>query len=139
MMEQLPISIHVCDDLKQQFVKIQSASNKFEAQFNFQTMTANWYADEDNILFIQLHLETAQSFVEQKKAQQPHEINIFSDDVFSFNKKGDQTQLLICYIAITDSEIVLLSQQNQILVALLKVKLQKVLNLIAKQLNLPLI
>jgi len=144
MTEPLPISIHVDDDLKQQFIKLTSASNKLEAQFNFQTMTANWYSDEDNILFVQLHLETPQSFVAQQQAQQKAqqqaqqcELTIFSDDVFSFYDKGSETPLLICHIAVTDAELTLLKQQEQLLVALIQVKLQKVLNLIAKQLNLP--
>lgn len=135
MTEPLPISIHVCDDLKQQFIKLTSASNKLEAQFNFQTMTANWYSDEDNILFVQLHLETPQSFVAQQQAQQC-ELTIISDDVFSFYDKGCAAQLLICHIAITDAELALLKQQEQLLVALIQVKLKKVLNLIGKQLNL---
>ncbi len=140
MTEPLPISIHVCDELKQQFIKLTSASNKLEAQFNFQTMTANWYGDEDNIFFIQLHLETPQSFVaqqkKQKKAQQQCEITIFSDDAVSFHKKADTERLLMCHIAITDAELALLNQQQQLLAALLQVKLQKVLNLIGKKLHL---
>jgi len=144
MTEPLPISIHVDDDLKQQFIKLTSASNKLEAQFNFQTMTANWYSDEDNILFVQLHLETPQSFVAQQQAQQKAqqqaqqcELTIFSDDVFSFYNKGSEAPLLICHIAVTDAELTLLKQQEQLLIALIQVKLEKVLNLIAKQLNLP--
>ncbi|OUR60092.1 hypothetical protein A9Q74_14980 [Colwellia sp. 39_35_sub15_T18] len=144
MTEPLPISIHVDDDLKQQFIKLTSASNKLEAQFNFQTMTANWYSDEDNILFVQLRLETPQSFVAQQQAQQKAqqqaqqcEVTIFSDDVFSFYNKGSEAPLLICHIAITDAELTLLKQQEQLLIALIQVKLEKVLNLIAKQLNLP--
>jgi len=140
MIESLPISIHVCDDLKRQFRLLTSASNKFEAQYNFQTMTANWYGNEDNIFFVQLHLETPQSFIAQKKVQQQaqqQELNTFSDDVFSFYKKDDKEQLFICHIAITDTELALLNQQSQLLVTLLQIKLEKVLNLIAKQLNLP--
>jgi hypothetical protein len=99
-------------------------------------MTANWYGDESNILFIQLHLEAPQSFIAQKEALQQQQVSDFSDDVFSFYQQYGKEQVLICHIAITDSELVLLNQQNQLLAALLTVKLQKVLNLIAKQLNL---
>ncbi|MCW8833020.1 MAG: hypothetical protein OQK03_06855, partial [Colwellia sp.] len=63
MSEQLPISIIVNTELAMQFGKVNSIANKLEAQFNFQTMTANWYGDEDNIFFIQLHVDTPQSFV----------------------------------------------------------------------------
>ena len=57
MTEKLPISIYVCDHLTKQFINFNSITNKLAAQFNFQAMTANWYGDEDNILFIQLWLE----------------------------------------------------------------------------------
>ncbi len=136
MTEKLPVSIYVSDDLKQQFGKITSVCNKLEAQFNFQTMTANWYGDENNILFVQLHLETPPSFIEQQQRQQQEDTKIYSDDVFSYYQKSEKEQILLCPIAITDSELALLSKKNKLLAGLLQVKLQKVLNLIAHQLNL---
>lgn len=137
MTEQLPISIHICDDLKQQFEKIASVSNRLEAQLNFQTMTANWYGDENDILFVQLYLETPKSFLAQQQTQQQlFSIQTYSDDVFSYYEKSEKERRLICYIAITDNELVLLSQQHKILESLLQVKLPKVLNLIANQLKL---
>jgi len=135
MTEQLPISIYVSDDLKQQFEKVTSVCNKLEAQLNFQTMTANWYEDENNILFIKLCLETPNGFAE-KKRQQLEEIKIYSDDVFSYYQKSEKEQVMLCPIAITDAELTLLRQENKLLTKLLQVKLQKVLNLIALQLNL---
>lgn len=137
MSEQLPISIYPNAELAKEFDMINSVTNKLEAQFNFQTMTANWYGDEEDILFVQLHIGTPQSFTEKKNVQQEGEINIFSDDVFSFYEKGDTAQVLVCHMAITQSELTLLTQKNQLLAALLKAKLQKVLNLIAEQLSLP--
>jgi len=141
MTEQLPISIDICAHLIQQFKKITSVCNKLEAQFNFQTMTANWYGDEDNILFVRLCLESPQSFAMEKSIQQHPEVQNYSDDVFSYftfsnKEKNEKQQTLICYIAITDTELAMLNQQNKLLTGLLRVKLQKVLNLIAKQLNL---
>ncbi|PCH93613.1 MAG: hypothetical protein COB83_13595 [Gammaproteobacteria bacterium] len=138
MTVKLPISIYVCDDLKQQFVKITSTCNKLEAQLNFQTMTANWYGDEDSILLVQLHLATSQGFVEQQKLMQQIETQTYSDDVFSYYQDNEE-QTLICHIALTDSELLLLNQQNKLLVSLLQVKLQKVLNLVAQQLKLNII
>ena len=142
MTEPLPISIYVCDDLTKQFVKINSITNKLVAQFNFQAMTANWYGDEDNIPFIQLLLETPQGFTNQKEQQkekqqtkQVQTVKTHSDDVFSFID-DKESQLLIYTIAITESEQVLLAQQAKLLAGLLQIKLQKVLNIIAKQLNL---
>ncbi len=136
MTEQLPISIHVCDDFKQQFKKAISICNKFEAQFNFQTMTANWYDDENNILFLQLYLETPKNFTKQQTLMKKMDIKTYSDDVFSYYKNKKNEQKLLCHIAITDSELALLSQQNKLLAGLLQVKLKKVLNLIAHQLKL---
>ena len=140
MTEQLPISIYVCDDLKQHFVKINSVCNKLEAQFNFQTMTANWYSDEDNVCYVQLYIETPQGFVEQQKRHQQVDTQIHCDDVFSYdvfcsdgNNKKKQT--LVYCLALTESELALLNQQTKILAGLLQAKLQKILNLIAKQLQ----
>lgn len=138
MTEQLPISIYVCDDLTEQWVKINSITNKLSAQFNFQAMTANWYGDEDNILFIQLLLETPEGFTEQLEKQQIEQVKtveIHSDDVFSIIDDKDPQQL-ICTVAITESEQYLLEQQAKLLSGLLQIKLQKVLNIIAKRLNL---
>lgn len=136
----LPISIHVCDDLIQQFSKIISVSNKLEAQLNFQTMTANWYGDEDNILLVRLCLETPQSFsLSQQEAQQHLNIQIHCDDVFSYDEVGEAgvaNYKLICHIAITETELGVLTKQSKVLEGLLRIKMQKVLNLIAEQLKL---
>lgn len=138
MTEQLPISIYVCDDLTEQWVKINSITNKLSAQFNFQAMTANWYGDEDNIIFIQLLLETPEGFTYQLEKQQIEQVKTFeihSDDVFSIIDDKDPRQLIYT-IAITESEQNLLEQQAKLLSGLLQIKLQKVLNIIAKQLSL---
>ena len=135
MTEQLPISIYVCDDLKQQFVKISAVCNKLEAQFNFQTMAANWYGDEDNIWFVQLYIETPQGFAEQQKLHQQVDTQIHCDDVFSFDDNNKKKQTLVYCLALTGSELVLLNQQTKLLAGLLQAKLQKILNLIAHQLQ----
>lgn len=135
MTEKLPISIDACDNLMQQFVKITSVCNKLEAQFNFQTMRANWYGDEDNILFVQLCIETPKNFALQKKGQRQALTQNYSDDAFSYFQRNEKQQTLVCHIAITEAEMALLSQQHKLLSALLHIKLQKVLNLIAKQLK----
>jgi hypothetical protein len=136
MTEQLPISIDISDDLKQQFVKISAVGNKLEAQLNFQTMIANWYGDEDNLLLVQLCLETPQSFVAQQKTQQQLEVQTYSDDVFSYYEKTEKERCLICHVAITGNELAILRQEHKMLEALLRAKLQKVINLIANQLKL---
>lgn len=135
----LPLTIKVHNDLIDKFYKIKSVSNKLEAQFNFHTLTANWYSDEAQILMMQLALETPKSF---KKFQaelgllSPSEVNVshFSDDVISCFNEG--AQQLLCYIAITDSELELLEQQPKILTGFIQAKIHKILNLIAVQQSL---
>ncbi len=136
MTEELPISINVDNDLVDKYPKIKSVINKLEAQFNFHTLTANWYGDEEKILLIQLALETPMSF-SQHQAELEHAalegvvISNFSDDVTcSFNESEQQ---LLCNIAITESELTLLDQQPKLLAGFLQTKLHKVLNLIAGQ------
>lgn len=136
MREKLPISIHVHEKLIAQFHHIKSVTSKLEAQFNFQTMTANWYGDEANIPLIQLHLETPESFINAQQCQTKNIIT-FSDDVFCIDEKP--TSLLRCYIALTATELTLLTEQQKVLAALLQVKLLKVINLIAKERHLTLI
>mgnify|MGYP000058901375 CR=1 FL=1 len=136
MTEKLPISIDACAELQQQFVKICSVCNKLEAQFNFQTMMANWYGDENNMLAVQLHLLTPENFSSLKNSASQGKVTHHSDDVFSdFEQNTNQASLTV-YIAITAAELILLSQQAKVLTALLNVKLQKVLNLVAQQLKL---
>lgn len=139
MTEKLPISIDISEELIQQFTKIPSVSRKLEAQFNFQTMAANWYSDEYNLWFVRLCIETPTSFEVQKKCQSNHTIQNYSDDVFSYFDKAESEQILICYIAITESELIMLNQQTKLLAGFLSVKLHKTLNLIAKQLHLDII
>ena len=131
MTEQLPISIQLSNDLATQFNKIKSVSNQLEAQFNFQTLTAGWYGDEESILSINLIIDTAEDFLLQKIHNHQGAVTEFSDDVFSFyNKETHETN---CFIAITDAEQKLLAQQERIIPGYIQTKLQKVLNLIAEQ------
>ena len=134
MTESLPITILVHDELALHFDKISGAVSKLEAQFNFQTMTANWYGDEHDITYIQLHLLTPDAFTQAQQEHQEQNIQQFSDDVFSVTENN--SKLLMCNIAITAAELALLTQQKKLLSALLAVKLKKVLNLIAEHLSL---
>jgi hypothetical protein len=143
MTEQLPISLYVCNDLLKQLTNVNSAHansiiNKLEAQFNFQTMTANWYGDEDNIMFIQLLLETPKNFSSKKEKTQINQsktFTVYSDDVFSFHDDSEPQQLT-CVIAVTELEQNFLKQKEKLLSGLLQIKLQKVLNIMAKKLSL---
>jgi len=134
MTEQLPISIQASNDLTAKFNKIKSVTNKLEAQFNFQTLTASWYGDEENILLINLYLETIEVFKTERSKSHQGNISLFSDDVFSVYQK--EKPQINCFIAITPAELLLLEQQEKLLAKYLHAKLHKVLNLIAGELKL---
>ncbi|TWX57688.1 hypothetical protein [Colwellia hornerae] len=134
MTEQLPISIMPSNDLIETFNQIKSVCNKLEAQFNFQTLTANWYGDENNILLINLYLETQQFVDEEITKAHQGEISYFADDVFSVYQK--ERQQITCFIAVTPTELTLLQQERKLLPSYIQAKLQKVLNLIADKLTL---
>ncbi|TYK66035.1 hypothetical protein [Colwellia echini] len=157
MSVQLPIIINIYRDLITRFPSITAVCNKLEAQFNFQTLTANWYGDEEQILNITLALETPESFVmhnnelqaeyltsknltrEKNLVQHNNAIQIkqFSDDViYAINEAALK---LDCYVALTTSELELLELQPKLLAGLIQIKLQKVLNLIAGDRSLTLI
>jgi len=131
MTEQLPISIQPSIALMEKYRKLKSASNKLEAQFNFQTLTAGWFGDEENILLINLIVDTAEDFLLQKIHNHQGAITEFSDDVFSFY--DEKTHNTNCFVAITVTEQKFLSQQEKIIPGFIQAKLQKVLNLIAVQ------
>jgi len=134
MTEQLPISIQPSNDLIVKFTKIKSLSNKLEAQFNFQTLTAGWYGDEESILLINLYLENSDFFDLEKAKSHLGEVSHFADDVFSVYQK--EQPKIDCFIAITPAELTLLGQQEKLLPSYIQAKLHKVLNLIANKLKL---
>lgn len=139
MTEILPITISVDAELAEQLTKLTSVTNKLEAQFNFQALTANWFGDEDSILVIQLYLETPITFIFNTNVQKNAiEGSIyesrFSDDVVCYFNQDEK--LLRCHIALTDSELALLTEQPKLLVGFIETKCRKVLNLIAQQQSL---
>lgn len=140
MTEDLPITIHINSELQEMFSTIIPVCNKLAAQFNFQTLTANWYGDEEYILSIALALETPVSFSQQHDSLQSvngnkQTIKKFSDDVFY--TMNDEKQQLHCYISMTTSELELLELQPKVLTGLIQTKLHKILNLIAQAQSFP--
>lgn len=134
MTEDLPITIHVDATLSTRYTAINSIKNKLEAELNFHALRANWFGDEENILHIQLILEPAKAFHDNKIAREALAsntvlISFLSDDVLNYFS----SQALLCksYIALTESEDKLLTQQPKLLPGLLQVKLRKIVNLIA--------
>lgn len=133
MTEKLPINLHCDSELNEQFAKFSSVLNKLEAQFNFQTMTAGWYGDEDDVVDIQLTLVSQESF-EQQLRQMGNDNRIdFADDVVCYldnNKKN-----IVVFIAVTTIEHDLLFEHNKLLAGFVDKKVSKVLNLVALELE----
>lgn len=126
-------------ELRSQFSKITSIANKLEAQLNFQTLTANWYGDEETILAIKLSFETPDTFNQHqagiKDSADISTIKKFSDDVICIINQP--ALKIFCYIALTPSELELLSSQPKIIAGFIQAKSSKVLNLIAQECSLP--
>ncbi len=143
MTELLPICIQVNDALEKQFSNINAIKNKLEAQFNFQTLTANWYGDEEKIMSVYLYLEIEKDFLLCKNQLKDKNKNIgsevieYSDDVVSCFYQTENK--VVTYVSLTTNELALLTTSPKILAILLQTKLLKVLNLTAKKLALPLL
>ena len=134
MTEQLPITIAIDDSLATIVVNIAPAINKLEAQFNFRTLTAGWYGEEDNLLAVHCLLVTSQVFNDLRGQQAPGAFVDFADDVFCIRLQT--VNQLNCIIALTDTELALFNQHKKLMTSYLEAKIQKVLNLIAEQENL---
>lgn len=129
---QLPITIKVNAELLAHFDKLSSIVNRLEAQYNFQTMTAGWYGDEENIVGICFSLESPASF-EQAILNSLLDKITHADDVISF---FDPTKSLRrCFVALTEAEQELLQQHAKLLKGLIDKKLSKALNLLANELG----
>lgn len=136
--EQLPLTIKASSDLTEKFQKLNSNLNKLEAQLNFHTLTANWYGDEEDILNVMLCVMSSESFIVQRELLETvndnhMKIEFFSDDVLHCAQKQQSE----CYIALTASELSLISEKPKVLADFLRIKLSKVLNLIAHYYQLP--
>jgi hypothetical protein len=130
MTEQLPISIQVSEHLVSKIKNIAAISNKLEAQLNFHTMTANWYGEEDNILWTHFNLLCVDEFNDNVKQESNVAKEFLADDVLMFLSAN---KLLDCHVAITESELLLLTEKPKLLSGYLGKKLTKILNLIAQR------
>ena len=134
MTEQLPISIQVSDDLIVEISHIAAISNKLEAQLNFQTMTANWYGDEDNMLRLNFFLLCVNELEHHEKhGSNDLKKEFLADDVMITSSLAKRVD---CHVAITESELLLLQQTPKLLSGYLGKKLTKVLNLLAERYDL---
>lgn len=131
MNDDLPITIYVADEVSALLPAIDSTANKLAAQLNFQTLTASWYGDEENVLSINLFIELPPGLSAHNGKTYEVEPKQFADDVVCYI--DDERQIIDCYIAITDKEVNLLESDSRLLKAYLPKKLNKVINLIAEQ------
>ncbi|MGB1199682.1 MAG: hypothetical protein ACPG46_11590 [Thalassotalea sp.] len=133
MSDQLPISIIPSEELAQTFERLTATCNKLEAQFNFHTMAAGWYGDEEDILMLRFLLETPADFSvykDQNSNARATVIQVLSDDVICY-QANDSLQL-DCVVALTETEQQLLLAKSSVTFTYLEIKLHKILNLIAK-------
>ena len=133
MNEPLPITLKVGRELVDVFAQLSAITNKLKAQFNFQALTANWFGDEENIVYITLFFEQTEAFSSQVQQIHSGEKREFADDVVAFI--DPQNHCIDCYVALTPTELALLQQTLKILPVYVQTKLQKVLNLIADEMN----
>lgn len=130
--ERLPITLSIDHDLKQIFPKALAYANKLEAEFNFHAMLANWYEKEEEIVEIEILYLTTTSYDFNLQQLAGRESHIVSDDVCYIFESEKHINI---YISITDNESIKIKEQIKLLNALLKVKAQKVLSIIAKELG----
>lgn len=127
MTESLPISITSEAGVTELFPKIAGILNKLEAQLNFQSLTAGWYGDEENILTISIALVLPQSFTEQSAKLSNKQLP--ADDV-AFSIDTINVDLLV---AITQQEQAIITEQPKLLQRLIQLKLIKATNLVAEK------
>ncbi len=131
----LPISIEVTKALADQYQRLSSVVNKLEAQVNFQTMTAGWYGDENNIITIKFFLESSSSFSQQIAKRLSGKRIDFADDVVSYFHHD--SNMVYCYVALTDAELAVINKHPKVLATFIDKKMNKTLKLIANNLSLP--
>jgi len=132
MEETLPITIGSSQSLLTRYKKLNSVLNKQEAHINFQALTAGWYEDEKTMANINIMLVSYEEYNQQLTTQQRGEKTEISDDVILYVDNTD----IICFIAITASEVEILDKENKVLKVYVSMKVKKVVNKIAEKLGL---
>lgn len=132
MEETLPITIGSSQSLLTRYKKLNSVLNKQEAHINFQGLTAGWYEDEKTMANINIMLVSYEEYNQHLTTQQRGERTDISDDVILYVDNTD----IICFIAITASEVEMLDKENKVLKVYVSMKVKKVVNKIAEKLGL---
>lgn len=132
MEETLPITIGSSQSLLTRYKKLNSVLNKQEAHINFQALTAGWYEDEKTMANINIMLVSYEEYNQHHTTQQRGERTDISDDVILYVDNTD----IICFIAITASEVEMLDKENKVLKVYVSMKVKKVVNKIAEKLGL---
>lgn len=129
MTNDLPISINASDVLTTKFIKLVSTLIKHEAHFNFHTLAAGWYENENSILEIEFLVVSLEEFTKHTIIDNQGDSTEIADDVLSYF--DPQKNKVMCFVAITESESALLQQEQKLLTSYTKAKLMKALNCIA--------
>lgn len=127
MTESLPITISADDSINALFPKARSILNKLEAQLNFQSLTAGWYGNEENILSINVAVVISGTFKQETDTNQAFE---FPADDLAIYIDGLEVNLLV---AITEKEQLLLEEKTSLLSRFLQLKLIKATNTLAEK------
>lgn len=138
MTSDLPITLAVNQQISSAFSHMPFVGEKLAAQLNFQTLTAGWYGNEQDVLKVHLCIVSKQQLTSKCDApEHQQKLTVFADDVISYYQQSKQQ--ITCYVAITDIEQKQLLATAKLSKIYMHTKLTKVLNLIAKQRGLPLI
>ena len=135
MSEHLPINLFVSNELSKQLPQLLVRLEQLTAKVNLRTLMAHWYADESACLTINFHLQTYTDFALEASESAKVKAKSYADDV---NCSYDQAKHHIdCAIAFNQNELQMLNLKQKLISPLLLLKLEKVLNIIAKEYHLP--
>ena len=132
----LPITLTISDEIAGLCPPIAQAKARLLAELNLATLSALWYADESRILSLHCSLLDEQEFsLRQQQQAQEHQRTLYAKDVVcDYASHIHEAKLRI---AVTPAELSLIQSAPNVVNAYLRTKLFKVLNLIARDQQLP--
>jgi len=128
MEDKLPITLIPSQILLSRYSKLATILNKLAAHVNFQTLAAGWYKDEQNVLGIDIYIIDDIEYQQQLNLESLGDRTEISDDVLLYSN----VRQLICFVAITQTEMKLLEKEPKILSGYITMKIRKIINEIAQ-------
>lgn len=132
----LPITLTISDEIAGLCPPIAQAKARLLAELNLATLSALWYADESRILTLHFTLLNEQEFtLYQQQQASEYQRTLFAKDVMcDYASHAYEARLKV---AVTPAELSLIQGAPNVVNAYLRTKLFKVLNLIARDQQLP--